>query len=84
MRVGVLRDVVIERRSPDIGEILQNQAVVGGADIGASGFPENGVGGDAIHHDWTSMIAQIRGGGEMGRECLSCCVAARERCGHGG
>jgi hypothetical protein len=75
--IGVLRDVVVERRTPNIVEVLQDQAVVVRTDRGAGGFPENGVGRDAINHDATAMIHEIacRIESDLG----VCLVRARER-----
>lgn len=77
--IGVLRDVVIERRAPNIVEVLQDQAVVVGTDIGGGGFPKNGVGRDAANHDATPMIAEIAC--RIERDLGVCLVRARQRCG---
>lgn len=72
----VLCQVLVQWRTADIVEVLQNQAIVGGADIGAGGFPENGVGCNGSSHNWATVIAQVGGSGiEM--STLSCWLSFR-------
>ncbi len=65
MSVIVLCQVVIERRTSDIVEILQNQAVVRWTDIETGRFPENGVDRDSANHDVTTVVREIASGSEL-------------------
>src|SRR5258708_26118826 len=70
LSISVLPIVVIDWCATNILEVLENQAVVCWADIGAGRFPENGVSRDSANHDAAPVVAEIVT--RIGRDVLSC------------
>src|SRR5258708_15316680 len=59
VRGVVLCIVMVETRTTNITEIAQDQTVIGCADGGASGFPEDGICLAGATHDRPTMVGHI-------------------------